>query len=106
MRPAWATLLSILASLILVLGLYIMVKRYQEVLLRDTLSDRAQAQSTLLIANRTAQGHGADFNSQQDDSGLTWFLTSPYPFPDSQNDARKTPLAPETLSGFLETPPG
>ena len=106
MRPAWATLLSILASLILVLGLYIMVKRYQEVLLRDTLSDRAQAQSTLLIANRTAQGHGADFNSQQDDSELTWFLTSPYPFPDSQNDARKTPLAPEMLSGFLETPAG
>ena len=88
MRSSLAPLLSLIASLTLVLGLYVLVKRYQEVLLRDSLVELGQSQAALLEQNRMISGHGADFSADQSMFPSRWFLLSEDGFPNSQNAAR------------------
>ena len=116
MRSSLAPLLSLIASLTLVLGLYVLVKRYQEVLLRDSLVSLGQAQASVLEENRALTGHGADFSDTQSDYPSRWFLLSDYGFPDSQTAASfvyerqrlaaQTEELAEPLFDFLTTPLG
>ena len=116
MRSSLAPLLSLIASLTLVLGLYVLVKRYQEVLLRDSLVSLGQSQAALLEANRALAGHGADFSDTQSDYPSSWFLLSKYGFPNSQTAAKfvyerqRLEAQTEDLAGplfdFLATPGG
>ena len=109
--------LLLLASLTLILGLYVLVKRYQEVLLRDSLVDQAQSQAAILEQNRVVQGHGADFFAEQDAYPSQWFLISESSFENSQTSAQfvyeRQRLEPGIFDdltapryGFLETPRG
>ena len=116
MRSSLAPLLSLIASLTLVLGLYVLVKRYQEVLLRDSLVSLGQSQAALLEANRALAGHGADFSDTQSDYPSSWFLLSENGFPNSQTAAKfvyeRQRLEAQTkdlagpLFDFLATPVG
>lgn len=116
MKSSWAPFLSLIASLTLVLGLYVLVKRYQEVLVRDSLMDLGRAQAALLEQNRLRHGHGADFTSEQKDYPSRWFLISDAGFANSQTlgqfvfeRQRVEPIVKEfngLQSDFLETPGG
>ena len=117
MKSSFAPLLLLLASLTLILGLYVLVKRYQEVLLRDSLVDQAQSQAAILEQNRVVQGHGADFFAEQDAYPSQWFLISGSSFENSQTSAQfvyeRQRLEPGIFDdltapryGFLETPRG
>ena len=98
------------------LGLYVLVKRYQEVLLRDSLVELGQSQAALLEADRSIAGHIADFDETQTRFPSRWFLISDQGFPNSQTAAKfvyerqrlEDPVA--DLSGplfdFLSTPSG
>ena len=98
------------------LGLYVLVKRYQEVLLRDSLVELGQSQAALLEADRSIAGHVADFDETQARFPSRWFLISDQGFPNSQTAAKfvyerqrlEEPVA--DLSGplfdFLSTPRG
>ncbi len=93
-----------------------LVKRYQEVLLRDSLVELGQSQAALLEADRSIAGHVADFNETQAGFPSRWFLLSDQGFPSSQTAAKfvyerqRLEGLTTDLSGplfdFLSTPSG